>query len=72
MEGGKLSFWLNEAAPQRRRQDRVLIEKECVGDGLQGAVEKPVRGRMYHLNFGASSPVSRKSPAILRGFFDDA
>ncbi len=57
MEGGKLSFWLNEAAPQRRRQDRVLIEKECVGDGLQGAVEKPVRGRMYHLNFGASSPV---------------
>ena len=36
--------------------------------GLQGAVEKPVRGRMYHLSFGASSPVSRKSPAICGAF----
>lgn len=61
---GKLSFWLNEAAPQRRRQDRVLIRKECVGDGLQGAMEKPVRGRMYHLDLRASSPEERKSPAI--------
>ena len=33
-----------------------VFDKECVGDGLQGAVEKPVRGRMYHLSFIASSP----------------
>jgi hypothetical protein len=47
MEGGKLSFWLNEAAPlEKATGSRTLFEKECVGDGLQGALEKPVRGRM--------------------------
>ncbi|EXF92236.1 hypothetical protein HK44_013995 [Pseudomonas fluorescens HK44] len=34
--------------PRRREGDRIayLFEKESVGDGLQGALEKPVRGRM--------------------------
>ncbi|GFM80562.1 hypothetical protein PSCICO_36030 [Pseudomonas cichorii] len=62
MYGGKLSFWLNEAAPQRRRQDRVLNRKESVGDGLQGAMENPLRGRMYHLIFQASSTTPEKTP----------
>ncbi|ERO62924.1 hypothetical protein P308_31765 [Pseudomonas piscis] len=34
--------------PRRGEGDRIayLFEKESVGDGLQGALEKPVRGRM--------------------------
>lgn len=51
MYEGKLSFWLNEAAPQRRRQDREQIERRTSATAMQGATEKPLRGRMYHLIF---------------------
>src|SRR5471032_170929 len=31
---------------------------------MQGATEKPLRGRMYHLIFQASSALAKKNPAI--------